>query len=95
MDVRSLYDRLNRDPNDYPLFERIWQVLNFAPSSKHADEEELVSLAGDAFDYLQADGQWFTASPNGRTELHYDGKTLKVKEDDDRKFEYHHTFTVH
>lgn len=94
MDVRSLYDRLNRDPADYPLFERIWQVLSFAPSSKHSDEEELVSLACDAFDYLQANGQWQTMSNTGRTQLFWDGNMLKVQEDDDRNFEYLHTFTV-
>ena len=42
MDVKRLYDSLNRDPDDYPLFEQIWQVLTFAPSCRHADEEELV-----------------------------------------------------
>lgn len=94
IDVRSLYDRLERDPKDYPLFERIWQVLNFAPSSRHADEESMVSLAADAFDYLQADGAWTTSSPTGRTELHWDGKKLKVLENDDRDFTYEHTFTV-
>lgn len=94
MDVRSLYDRLERDPSDYPLFERIWQVLTFAPSSRHADEEVLVSLAGDAFDYLQADGEWVTESPSGRTELHFDGKHLRVNESDDGEFRYQHTFTV-
>jgi len=94
MDVRNLYDRLERDPKDYPLFERIWQVLTFAPSSKHSDEEEMVSLACDAFDYLQASGEWQTASPTGRTQLFWDGKQLRVKEDDDRKFQYEHTFTV-
>lgn len=94
MDVRSLYDRLHREPTDFPLFERIWQVLTFAPSSKHANEEELVSLSCDAFDYLQANGQWGTASTTGRTELFWDGKTLKVNEDDDRDFHYEHTFQV-
>jgi hypothetical protein len=94
MDVRSLYDRLQRDPQDYPLFERIWQVLSFAPSSKHAEEEELVSLASDAFDYLQADGQWQTTSTTGRTQLFWDGTTLQVTEDDHRNFEYQHTFSV-
>lgn len=94
MDVRSLYDRLHRDPADYPLFERVWQVLTFAPSSRHCDEEELVSLAADAFDYLQANGRWQTSSPTGRTELYWDGKVLNVREDDDRDYQYHHTFTV-
>ncbi len=95
MDVRNLYDRLHRDPGDYPLFERIWQVLSFAPSSKHAGEAEMVSLAADAFDYLQAHGRWTTASETGRTELLYDGKQLRVIEDDDRDFRYQHTFTIH
>lgn len=94
MDVRSLYDRLHRDPEDYPLFERIWQVLTFAPSSKHAGEEEMVSLACDAFDYLQANGQWQTASDAGRTQLFWDGRTLTVTEDDDRNYHYQHSFTV-
>lgn len=94
MDVRSLYDRLHRDPEDYPLFERIWQVLTFAPSSKHADEEEMVSLACDAFDYLQANGQWQTASTTGKTELFWDGRSLRVREDDDRNYQYHHTFSL-
>jgi hypothetical protein len=95
MDVRSLYDRLHREPDDFPLFERIWQVLSFAPSSKHVNEEEMVSLAGDAFDYLKTDGKWQTASTTGRTELFWDGQTLKVNEDDDRNYQYQHTFTVH
>lgn len=94
MDVRSLYDRLVRDPADYPLFERIWQVLTFAPSCRHADEEVLVSLAGDAFDYLQANGEWQTETPYGRTEMRWDGQQLQVHEDDDREFEYHRTFTI-
>ncbi|MDF2628548.1 MAG: hypothetical protein K0R39_2379 [Symbiobacteriaceae bacterium] len=94
MDLRSLYDRLQRDPDDYPLFERIWQVLTFAPSSKHADEEVMVSLACDAFDYLQASGAWQTASQTGTTQLHWNGRTLRVKENDGREFHYEHTFTV-
>lgn len=95
MDVRSLYDRLHRDPNDFALFERIWQVLTYAPSSKHSNDEEMVSLACDAFDYLQANGKWQTASETGRTELFWDGRTLNVTEDDNRDYQYHHTFTVH
>jgi hypothetical protein len=94
MDLRSLYDRLERDPDDYPLFERIWQVLTFAPSSKHVSEEELTSLACDAFDYLQAGGAWQTASQTGITQLQWDGRTLRVKENDGREFYYEHTFTV-
>jgi hypothetical protein len=94
MDVRSLYDRLHRDPAGYPLFARIWEVLTFAPSCRHAAEESLVSLACDAFDYLQANGRWFTASPTGRTELAWDGRTLEVTEDDDREYHYHRTFTI-
>lgn len=91
---RELYAKLHRDPKDYPLFERVWDVLNMAPSSKHADTESLVSLAADAFDYLQANGQWYTASPSGRTELFWDGKELRVREDDDRDFEYENTFPI-
>jgi hypothetical protein len=94
MDLPDLYDRLHRDPQDFPLFERIWQVLTFAPSSKHVDEEEMVSLACDAFDYLQASGAWQTASTTGKTALQWDGKHLRVAEDDDRDYTYHHTFTV-
>lgn len=94
MDLRSLYDRLERDPDDYPLFERIWQVLTFAPSSKHVSEEELTSLACDAFDYLQASGAWQTASQTGTTQLLWDGRTLRVKENDRREFHYEHSFTV-
>jgi hypothetical protein len=95
MDLHKLYDRLERDPQGFPLFQRIWQVLTFAPSARHADEEEMVSLACDAFDYLQADGQWQTASPTGKTALRLDGRKLHVTEDDDRDFRYDHTFTVH
>lgn len=95
MDVRDLYDRLHREPKDFPLFEKIWEVLAYAPSSKHVDEEEMVSLSCDAFDYLQATGQWTTSSPTGRTDLAWDGSTLRVKEDDDRDFKYEHSFHVH
>lgn len=95
MDIRSLYDRLHRDPAGYPLFERVWKVLSLAPSSKHAMEEELVSMAADAFDYLQADGQWQTASTTGVTKLAFDGQELRVLETDGRKFEYHRTFRIH
>lgn len=94
MDLRSLYDRLHRDPEDFPLFQRIWQVLTFAPSSKHIDEEQMVSLACDALDYLQAGGRWTTASPTGRTDLFWDGSTLNVREDDDRHFQYEHGFSI-
>lgn len=95
MDVRDLYHRLHRDPEDFPLFEKIWEILNFAPSSKHANEEELVSLSCDAFDYLQTNGKWYTASETGKTELTWDGRILAVKEDDDRDFTYEHSFQLH
>jgi hypothetical protein len=94
-ELRSLYDRLHRDPEDFPLFERIWNVLTFAPSSKHVNKEEMVSLACDAFDYLQANGRWMTASTTGRTELTWDGYELRVKEDDDRDFTYERSFRIH
>jgi len=94
VDVKNLYDSLNRDPQDYPLFERIWQVLTFAPSCRHADEERLTSLAADAFDYLQAGGEWQTNSTTGTTKLRFDGQKLYVQEDDGREFTYEHTFTV-
>lgn len=94
MELQSLYDRLERDPDDFPLFSRIWEVLQFAPSSRHHDEEELVSLAVDAFDYLQAQGRWATASTGGRIELHWDGRELRVHEDDDRGWRYQRAFTV-
>jgi len=94
MDVRHLYDQLHREPTDYPLFERIWEVLTLAPSSRHLHEEEMVSLACDAFDYLQASGYWSTASPDGRTELHWNGQALDVKEEDGHEFHYHRTFPV-
>lgn len=94
MNVQHLYEKIHRDPEDYPLFARIWDVLQFAPSSRFADEEELVSLAVDAFDYLQAQGRWATASTGGRTELHWDGTTLRVHEDDDHGWRYQREFTV-
>jgi len=94
MDVQHLFDSLHREPQDYPLFERIWDVLALAPSSKHVNEEELVSLAADAFDYLQATGRWATASTTGRTELFWDGLTLGVEENDDREFTFRRSFAV-
>lgn len=93
-DVRALFDRLHRDPSQFPLFERIWEVLQFAPSSKHANEEELVSLAADALDYLQADGRWATASTTGRTELRLQGNQLLVYEDNDGTWYYQRQFTL-
>jgi len=94
VDVKRLYDSLNRDPDDYPLFEQIWQVLTFAPSCRHADEEELVSLAVDAFDYLQTEGQWQTASATGTTKLRFDGRRLEVEEDDGQDYHYQNVFTI-
>jgi hypothetical protein len=94
MDVKQLYNSLHREPRDYPLFERIWQVLTFAPSCRHADEERLVSLAADAFDYLQAGGEWQTNSTTGTTKLRYDGTSLYVEEDDGRDYRYAHTFSL-
>lgn|GEM_PF-1545227 len=94
MELKQLYDSLHRDPDDYPLFEQIWQVLTYAPSCRHADEEELVSLAADAFDYLQAGGEWQTTSATGTTRLRWDGTRLEVEEDDGRDYRYQHTFIV-
>lgn len=94
MELRRLYDGLERNPADYPLFARIWEVLTLAPSSKHANEEEMVSLACDALDYLQTNGEWSTASTTGRTTFTWDGQTLEVHEDDDRSFEYQHEFEI-
>jgi hypothetical protein len=94
VDLRSLYDGLQRDPRGFPLFERVWNVLTFAPSSKHVDEEEMISLVWDAFDYLQASGEWHTESTSGVTSLFWDGTILKVREEDDQSFNYEHTFTL-
>ncbi len=95
MDVRHLYDSLHREPQEFPLFERVWDILTLAPSSKHSDEEALVSLAADAFDYLQATGRWTTSSTTGRTELFWDGLTLRVNENDDGDFAFHRSFAIH
>lgn len=94
MDVKRLYDSLDRDPNQYPLFEQIWQVLTFAPSCRHADEERLTSLAADAFDYLQAEGEWQTNSTTGTTKLEWNGHTLAVHEDDGREYQYRQEFPI-
>jgi hypothetical protein len=94
LDLKQLYSSLNRDPEDYPLFDQIWQVLTFAPSCRHADEERLASLAADAFDYLQAGGEWQTTSTTGTTRLRYDGRRLRVEEDDGRDYYYQNTFTI-
>ncbi|WP_374713037.1 hypothetical protein [Symbiobacterium terraclitae] len=94
MDLKQLYGSLHRDPEDYPLFAQIWQVLTFAPSCRHADEEELVSLAADAFDYLQTNGEWQMTSATGTTKLRWDGTNLAVEEDDGRDYYYQNTFVV-
>lgn len=65
-----------------------------APSSKHAGEDELISLAWDAFDYLQADGQWFTASETGSTELTLGDGHLRVKENDDDDFRFERVYPI-
>jgi hypothetical protein len=95
MDARTLWKALDRDPKGFPLFSRLWEVLNMAPSSKHADEEEIISLTWDAFDYLQASGTWSTASTTGRTEMSLTGNELVVKEDDDKDYKYEHRFNIH
>lgn len=94
MDLRSLFDKLHRDPSEYPLFERVWQVLSFAPSSRHYDEEEMVSQAVDALDYLQAEGRWQTATSTGTTELAWDGQVLHVREEDHLNQEYSRQFPI-
>lgn len=94
MDIKQLYDSLSRDPDDYPLFERIWQVLTYAPSCRHADEERLVSLAADAFDYLQANGEWQTNAATGTTKLRLSNGQLLVEEDDGRDFRYERSFDI-
>nr|PZN42780.1 MAG: hypothetical protein DIU70_04665 [Bacillota bacterium] len=93
-DVRQLFHRLHRDPSQFPLFARIWEVLQMAPSSRHASEEELVSLAADALDYLLTDGQWATASTTGRTELRLAGDGLEVYEEAPEGFQYRRRFPV-
>jgi hypothetical protein len=95
MDVRSLYDRLHREPQDFPLFDRIWQVLTFSPACREANEEELTHLSIDAFDYLQASGAWQMASLKGSTQLEWNGERLDVREDDGKEFRYQHTFSVY
>lgn len=94
MDTEELFKDLNRDPAEYPLFHRVFQVLSFAPSSKHAGENEVKDLAWDALDYLRQDGRWETSSTTGETKLSYDGRTLQVHEHDGHGFTYAHTFTV-
>lgn len=94
MDLKQLYGSLNREPDDYPLFHKVWQVLTFAPSCRHVDEERLVSLATDAFDYLQANGEWQTTSTTGTTKLRFDGANLHVEEDDGREFQYQNSFSL-
>lgn len=93
-DVESLFRRIHRDPADESLFRRIWEVLQFAPACRHASEEELVSLAVDALDYLRANGRWTTASQDGRVELHLEGDRLHVYEDNDGTWHYRRTFAV-
>lgn len=95
MDLKQLYSSMNRDAQDYPLFDQIWQVLSYAPSCRHADEERLASLAADALDYLQAGGEWQTTSTTGTTKLRYDGSQLEVEEDDGRDYRYHNVFSIH
>jgi hypothetical protein len=92
--TRALFESLNRDPSEYPLFHRVYQVLCFAPSSKHAQENEIKDLAWDALDYLQQDGKWQTQSTTGATMMRYDGRMLAVHEHDGDNFAYDHTFTV-
>lgn len=94
IDLDRLFDRLHRDEGQRELFRRVYQVLAFAPSSRHADEEELVSLAADALDYLVTDGRWKTASATGKTELRLEDGELKVTEDDDRAYHYQRSFRV-
>lgn len=94
LDIRSVYHEKDREPADFPLFSQVWEVLLMAPSSKHADEEELISLAWDAFDYLQADGEWFTASETGSTVMALQDGNLQVKETDDRDFRFEQVYPI-
>ncbi len=94
MDLRQIYETKGRDPRYFPLFQQCWEVLSMAPSSKRSSEDELISLAWDAFDYLQADGRWFTGNQTGRTEMHWDGERLRVVEQTDDGFHYQHTFNL-
>lgn len=93
-ELRSLYDKLHRDPEHFPLFARIWEVLSFAPSSRHYDKEAMVSQAADALDYLLAEGRWQTVNPMGVTELTWNGQVLGVREEDHRDEEYARQFPV-
>ncbi len=96
MDINldSLFDRLHRDESQRELFSRVYQVLAVAPSSRHASEEDLVSVAADALDYLVTDGQWQTASVNGKTILRLQDGVLRVTEDDDRSYHYQRSFHI-
>lgn len=94
MDTEEFFRQLNRDPAEYPLFHRVYQVLCFAPSSKHARENEVKDLAWDALDYLRQEGHWETSSTTGHTSLWYNGRTLMVHEHDGDGFTYDHTFSV-
>lgn len=95
MDLRTIYDEKERDPKYFPLFQAVWEVLNLAPSSKHAQEGELIDLTWDAFDYLQADGKWFTASETGKTELFWKEHQLTVKERDNDDFTFERSYNIH
>lgn len=92
--VRQLFDKLHRDPGSYPLFKQLYDVLQFAPSSKHSDPESFTSIVADALDYLEADGRYTVASPTGRTSMQWDGSTLHVHEDNDRDWTYEHDFRI-
>lgn len=94
MNLRAVYEEKERDPRDFQLFERIWDVLTYAPSCRHTDEEERISLTWDAFDYLHADGRWATESDDGRTEIFLEGEHLRVAEDDSRDFKFERTYNI-
>lgn len=94
MDTYELFDKMHRDPGDYGLFRRIYEVLQLAPSQRHSDQEALASLTCDALDYLRTDGQWMTASPLGRTTMRLHGSRLVVEEDNDRDWEFQRHYPI-
>jgi len=94
VDVKRLYDSLNRDPDDYPLFEQIWQVLTFAPSCRHADEEELVSLTVDAFDYLQTRASGRPHPPRARRSSASTAGGWRWRRTTGQDYHYQNVFTI-
>lgn len=93
-DPRLIFDRLGRVEQEFPLFRAVYDVLTAAPSSRRYDEEEIISEAVDALDYLIADGRWQDRSDDGRTELRWDGRTLSVYEDDGGRWRFRNRYEV-